>query len=128
MIFDTTFLIDLHREAIRKKPARAFSFLERHQEMAVRISLVTYAEFAEGFGPESCDSFLDLIRSYEVVDITTAVAWRYAQLSRELRKLGARIGDNDLWIAATAIDAEAPIVTRDQKHFLRVPGFEIIPY
>ena len=128
MIFDTTFLIDLHREAIREKPAKAFSFLDQYREMPMRISLVTYAEFAEGFDPESYDAFLDLIGSYEVIEISKTVAWRYAQLSKELRKLGARIGDNDLWIAATAINLNEPLVTRDRKHFSRVPRLEIIYY
>ncbi len=128
MILDTTFLIDLHREAVRNEPAKAFTFLERNADAPMRISIITYAEFAEGFSAESYDRFLELVSPYEVVDISKPIAWKYAQLSRDLRKQGSRIGDNDLWIAATAIDSGAPLVTRDNRHFPRVAGLTLLSY
>ncbi len=94
----------------------------------MRISIITYAEFAEGFSAESYDRFLELVSPYEVVDISKPIAWKYAQLSRDLRKQGSRIGDNDLWIAATAIDSGAPLVTRDNRHFPRVAGLTLLSY
>lgn len=38
------------------------------------------------------------------------------------------IGSNDLWIAATTVANEMSLVTRNQIHFSRVPGIEVVVY
>ncbi len=38
------------------------------------------------------------------------------------------IGTNDLWIAATALANDMPLVTKNAEHFRRVPGIEIADY
>ena len=49
-------------------------------------------------------------------------------MSRMLRATVSRLGDNDLWIAATALDAGEPLVARDREHFGRVPGLTVAGY
>jgi predicted nucleic acid-binding protein len=44
----------------------------------------------------------------------------YAQLFVQLRRAGSPIPDNDLWIAALALEHNLLLVTRDQ-HFQRIP-------
>ena len=41
---------------------------------------------------------------------------------------GLLIDANDLWIAATALAFEMPVVTRNERHFARVPGLDVIGY
>jgi predicted nucleic acid-binding protein len=36
------------------------------------------------------------------------------------------LGDNDIWIAATALELDAPLVTRDRTHFERGPELPIV--
>jgi predicted nucleic acid-binding protein len=38
------------------------------------------------------------------------------------------IGSNDLWIAATALEREMALVTRNTAEFSRVPGLKIKGY
>ena len=128
MLLDTTFLIDVQREAVRKSPGPAFRFLRTRPESPVRISVVTYAEFAEGFPFEQKDLCSELLQPYQVLDISPDIAWQYAQVSRRLRQLGRRIGDNDLWIACTALHGDLELVTRDAGHFRRVPNLKVIEY
>ena len=128
MLLDTTFLIDLQREAVRRSPGPAFRFLRTRPESPVRISVVTYAEFAEGFPPEQKDLCSELLQPYQVLDISPDIAWKYGQISRRLRQLGRRIGDNDLWIACTALHSELELVTRDAEHFRRVPNLHVVDY
>lgn len=128
MIFDTTFLIDLHRESRRGKPGPAFRFLEEHPDTAMQISVITYAEFAEGFDVEQESLCAELLRAYEILPLDEAVAWVYARSSRTLRGRGARLGDNDIWIAATALCYQTELVTRDAGHFRRIPGLTVIDY
>ena len=45
----------------------------------------------------------------------------YGCIKREVEKRGLTLGENDLWIAATAMALDAILVTRDSD-FQRVPG------
>ena len=48
----------------------------------------------------------------------------YAQVTVALRRQGMPIPDNDVWIAAVALQYALPLVTRD-AHFERVPGLDV---
>jgi len=45
---------------------------------------------------------------------------RYAAFHTFMKRGGFSIGDNDLWIAALALEHDLLLVTRDQ-HFQRIP-------
>ena len=47
-------------------------------------------------------------------------AEHYARLFVQLKRAGTPIPDDDLWIAALALEHDLPLITRDQ-HFERVP-------
>ena len=128
MLFDTTFLIDLQREAVRRAPGKAFGFLEARGDAPVLISIITYGEMSEGFTADARADFLSLMEPYQVIGLTQEIAWRYGQISRRLRQDGASIGDNDLWIACTALEVDAELVTRDRRHFDRVSGLRLATY
>jgi len=128
MLFDTTFLIDLQREVLKRAPGKAFAFLEAHSDSPVWISIITYGEMAEGFSSGAREDFLSLMQPYHVVGLTAEIAWRYGQLSRLLRANGASLGDNDLWIACTALEMDAQLVTRDRRHFDRIPALRLVTY
>ncbi len=60
----------------------------------------------------------------DVIDISAGVSERYGDLKQQLRAAGKPIPDNDLWIAATAIEHHLVLVTRD-KHFESTPGLAV---
>ena len=128
MILDTTFLIDLYREARRGEEGPAVTFLAAHPEEPAHLSIVTVGEFAEGFPPSEKDLCADILRHYALLDITESVGWKYAEISRRLRARGERIGDNDLWIAATALTHEYPLATRNVADFRRIEHLRVISY
>jgi tRNA(fMet)-specific endonuclease VapC len=49
------------------------------------------------------------------------VAWRYGEIKRGLRDKGRPIPENDIWIAAAAIEHNLTLVTRD-GHFAEIAG------
>ena len=57
-----------------------------------------------------------------------AVALAYAEASRSLRERGERIGDNDLWIAATALANSHALVTRNRNDFRRIEHIQLLFY
>ncbi|MBI4026981.1 MAG: type II toxin-antitoxin system VapC family toxin [Verrucomicrobia bacterium] len=68
--------------------------------------------------------FLPLV---EVIHITQGTAETYGRIKAVLETRGQAIPDNDLWIAATALEYGLPLVSRDQ-HFHRVPGLSVLPW
>jgi predicted nucleic acid-binding protein len=53
--------------------------------------------------------------------ITLQIAEGYGRLKASLENQGITLQDNDLWIAATALNLQAILVTRDHV-FGRIPG------
>ena len=128
MIVDTTFLIDLEREIARRRPGPAMDFLARNPEQTMRVSVITFGELAEGYEDQSTPGLEELIAPYGIVEITRAIGSRYAAISQVLRSTGSRWGDNDLWIAATALEVGEALVTRDLVHFSRISGLAVLGY
>jgi tRNA(fMet)-specific endonuclease VapC len=57
-----------------------------------------------------------------VVEITPAIIETYAALRADLEKLGRRIDEFDLIIAATALYLSYTLVTNNERHFCNIPG------
>jgi predicted nucleic acid-binding protein len=94
------------------------------------IILVTYGEIYEGilYSRDSRDServFNRFLRDVTVVPMTRLIVRRFAQLRGQLRAAGNIISDFDLLIAATAIQYNPTFVTRNKRHFARVPGLTL---
>jgi predicted nucleic acid-binding protein len=128
LILETTFLIDLEREALRSAPGPAHQFLEDHASARLHMALVTAGELAAGPRLSGRPTWESLIGRFEVIPPDVDVAWRFGQTFRYLKENGLLIGANDLWIAATALEAGMPLVTRNQGHFRRVPELEVLGY
>jgi len=62
-----------------------------------------------------------------VLGCSMETADHYGEIKLALRRAGTPIPDNDMWIAATALEYKLPIVTND-KHFTYIDGLEIIRY
>jgi tRNA(fMet)-specific endonuclease VapC len=60
----------------------------------------------------------------QVEPVSISISEEYGRLKAALEVQGLNLGDNDLWIAATAISLACTFVTRDLI-FLRVPGLTV---
>lgn len=58
---------------------------------------------------------------------TDQTADEYARLKQRLALAGTPIPENDMWIAAYALEHGLPLVTRD-AHFTRVPGLTVFDW
>lgn len=67
----------------------------------------------------------ELLRELRVLETTTRTTAVYARVRHQLRVAGTPIPENDVWIAATAMEHALPLVTRD-KHFNLVRGLEVV--
>lgn len=133
---DTTFLIDLQlerrssaeRTSPESAPGPAHDLLRRDPDVELFLSVVALGEFAEGFG-DANDPVLRVVRDYHThLDIDERTALVYGRITRDLRDRGTLIGSNDLWIAATSVRHDIPLVTANATDFRRVPGLEVVTY
>lgn len=127
--FDTTFLIDLQRERLRRKTeGPAHRFLRSSPDAELYLSAVTLGEFAAGFAGTEHPIVRALRDSHILLPVDEETALLFSGIVRELRDRGELIGTNDLWIGSSALRYGLPVVTADVDHFRRIEGLEVIHY
>ena len=125
-ILDTCFLIHLQREWVRKQHGPATRYLEHHSGVEFAVSVISMLEFLEGYGhPADAERFLS---PFPQLPVTTEVARIGSRIRRDLRQRGEMIGDFDILIAATAIEAGRGLVTDNTRHFKRIEGLVVEEY
>ncbi|MGH2354525.1 MAG: type II toxin-antitoxin system VapC family toxin [Chloroflexota bacterium] len=96
----------------------------------VYVSVISVAELFFGAQlsaqPDASEQAVrSLLSGMQVLPLREAEAETFAKLMAHLRRVGAIISDNDLYIAATALVGQHTIVTHNLAHFRRVPGLAV---
>ena len=125
---DTTFLIDLQREMESGRSGRAAQWIEQNGEEEAGISAVAWGEFLEGLRDRSHPIVQELTGRYSVWPLEEEAAEVYGRVVRGLRQQGRLVGSNDLWIACTALQRGAALLTRNVEEMARVPGLRVMGY
>ncbi len=128
LILETTFLIDVEREHNRGTPGPAVAFLETREDARLYVTFTVAGELAAGASLGDRARWENFLAPFHVLPFTADVSWEYGRAYRFLADNGLLIGANDLWIAATGLAYRMPIVTRNQQHYRRVPGLEVLDY
>lgn len=113
-----------------KGRAEAVSLLSALAPQGLSISLITYGEIYEGIyysrnSVISESGFVGFLQAVDVLPLDNAIMRQFAHLRGQLRAQGNIIGDFDLLIAATAIVHQLTLITRNKRHFQRVPGLTL---
>jgi predicted nucleic acid-binding protein len=122
LLLDTSFLIEFEDELAHRRMGPAHGALAAHRRQTAAISIITLGEFAESFTDPR--AFVEFLAPFRVVALSRAIAWRTAALQSSLSR---RLGENDAWIAATALSYEATLLGRD-KAFERVPRLDYLSF
>ena len=128
LILETTFLVDLEREVRSGGRGPAQETLERHGDDRLYLTFTIAGELACGASLSDRERWETFVSPFHVLPATREVCWEYGKAYRYLRGAGQLIGANDLWIAATALANDMPVVTRNEGHFRRVPGLAVVEY
>lgn len=125
LVIDTNLLISLLWRGDTGEP-----FFDEYDEMILPATVL--GEFKAGLFPtragdrnrNALDVFLQKA-TVRVVPITDRTSDLYAKIYQELRKKGKPIPQNDMWIAASALENGADLATGD-AHFRHVPMLTVI--
>ena len=103
---------------------------DRLDKATLAISVIALAELRGGqirakFGPAKIERARRVIDTYLPVPLDLEVSETWAQLWAWAKTNAKAIGDNDLWIAATAKSRGWPLVGCD-RDFIGIPDLEYI--
>jgi predicted nucleic acid-binding protein len=120
LLLDTSALIDLERELASRRVGAVRAFLGERRSEELACSTVTVGELAAGENETAVRVLLQHLRK---LPLSEAIAYRAGALDRQQRSQGRRLGENDTWIAATALHYSATLVYSDGD-FDRLKGLK----
>lgn len=127
-VLDSDICVDLHRGH-----GPSIDLVDRLESQGpLAVTAITVHELVQGIraaaDPERENLVLQrLLSAFDVLEFNGASGWIAGRVSAELIASGKPIGDLDTMIAACAIAHGGLLVTRNVKHFQRVPGIRMHP-
>lgn len=132
-LLDTSVVVDIDRGGVDERVARL------DDEGRHAVSVVTVTELRLGVnlqyerGTEAHETAMAalerLCARFDVVDATRAVAVRAADVIATLREKGRRLDDlHDVYIAATGLSEQLPVLTANVDDFDRVDGLRVVDW
>ena len=124
-LVDTDWIID----ALVPVPP-ALDLLDSLSRGGLAVSIITLAELFEGAyrSPNPADGLRAIrafLSGYGILNLSEAIIEVFARTRADLRRQGQSLADLDLLIAATALTYDLILVTRNRRHFGRVPGLRL---
>lgn len=130
---DTSFLVDLIRETRRGVDGPALTWLNSNAQEQLAISTPVLCELMVGAAlhavpEEEKKRVRRVCGGLPVVAVDEQVPDVYADFAAKLIQQGTSLATMDLLIASVAAVAGAALLTRNARHFERIPGLRVITY
>jgi len=122
LLLDASFLIALSREEEQSRAGSAVAFLRANPGRRTVVSLVAAGEFLEA--ADDLNAALHFLRRHTLIGLSLAIARKGAELQSRLNQ---RLGENDAWLAATALAHGFTLVSAD-RGFARVPRLHLVDF
>lgn len=108
----------------------ALDLVAQLRQQGLAVSIVSYGEVFEGAfkssdPPGRLARFRAYLDDFAVIPLSDPIMESFARIRADLRGSGRLISDLDILIAATAIHHDLTLITRNLRHFERVPGLAI---
>jgi tRNA(fMet)-specific endonuclease VapC len=134
-LLDTTVLVDFMKETKKGSSGRATTKLDElaRQGEPLRIAIFTVGELfvgvSKGTQPKRERRAVETCLSrFEILPFERSTAEIFGAIVGALEKLGLAISDMDALIASVALEHAERLVTRNTKHFTRIPGLAVDGY
>jgi predicted nucleic acid-binding protein len=123
MVIDTGIFIE-HLRAKDKLGTTLYKISDNTELFISSVSL--YELYMGATNKEKENDVKNITGDLSVLPFTDTVAQKAAQIYHQLRQSNQMIEFRDIFIAATCIVNEMPIVTLNKKHFKRIDGLKIL--
>jgi tRNA(fMet)-specific endonuclease VapC len=125
ILLDTSILIEYFRKTDKSK-SLLYKITEEQPKCKFCVSAVTKFEINMGIDLKQqafWNLFFQSIKTLSFDDDTATIA---ASLNIELKKKRKQIAIPDLFIAATALQANLKLATHNRKHFDQIPALRLV--
>ena len=125
-ILDTSPCIDI----LRNRESAVKDRLARHDPSDIYLCSIVVAELLYGARKSASTAknlalVLEFCEPFVSMPFDDRCAHQYALIRLDLERAGARIGANDLFIAAVAKTHDLILVTHNTNEFRRIPGLQV---
>lgn len=124
MLVDTSVLIDYFR---RKDKGRALLHKLAEDGCTLKLSVITEFEVYVGATMDQLAYWDQVLEHIEVLPLGSREVRRAASIQAEMKRQRKQAALPDLFIAATALEADLPVATLNKKHFETLPGIRLFP-
>ncbi|MEK6910611.1 MAG: type II toxin-antitoxin system VapC family toxin [Nanoarchaeota archaeon] len=131
MVFlDTSFVIDYLRG--RENARKVYQNFKISGE-SLNISAIVITELITGaYVSKKTEEEISKVKNFlaetSIFDFTEDDAFEAGKIEAQLMKKGDSIEPEDIMIASTALLNEETLVTRNKKHFEKIPNLKIVSY
>lgn len=132
-LLDTSVVVDIDRGGVSDRVAK-LDAEGRHAISAVtvtelRLGVEKRYENGSDTYREAMDGLDRLLARFEIVEVSRPVATAAAKIIDDLRRDGNSLNDlHDVYIAATAVTEQAPVITANVDHFTRIEGVDVVDW
>jgi tRNA(fMet)-specific endonuclease VapC len=123
VVVDTSVLIDYFRKTDKANSVLIALF---DQGYDFCISAITHYEIYSGATASQLPFWQQVLDRVKVLSFDEAVSQAAVDINNSLKSKRKQIGMADLFIAATAIANNMPLVTLNKKHFDRIDGLTLL--
>lgn len=108
----------------------AVSALEQHAQDTLAVSIISFGELFDGAydlpdPDQRLASFRRFLSGFTVLGLNDPIMELFARHRYRLRREGNIIPDMDLLIGATALHYNLTLMTRNLRHFSRIPDLKL---
>jgi tRNA(fMet)-specific endonuclease VapC len=122
---------DVFSFLMRPHDTRSAIYAKRVAGKLIAVSFVTVGELLFGakkrkWGATKVAELERRLRGAVIVPYDRALCDTYGRLKAETRAKGITVTDNDMWIAASAVRHNIPLVSHNRRHFECIPDLVLI--
>jgi len=125
VLIETTVIIDYLRTRHRATITNFEKAIATSDECFLSAITIYEVEFGAARAGRISD-LTNVLPYVEILPIDKIVAEQAARIHADLVSLNREIGVKDVFIAATLMVNELPILTYNIEHFRRVPGLQVV--
>ncbi len=123
ILIDTSIIIEFLR---KKEKQDTYLWKIKEKDFSCFISAITVFELYAGAITDRHKQDLEkLLRWIEIIPFTQEIAKRSAEIYKKLKAANQLIEFRDIFIGATALETELPLITLNEVHFNRIKGIKI---
>jgi len=126
VLLDTTVVVD-HFRAKNPSIAQRLKGVETVYLPLTALGELLYGAYNSGFQAKGLRQVEEFLRICAVLEPGERTAHIYGRIKTDLSRSGKPIPQNDVWIAAVALEHNLPLATRD-PHFSQIAGLTVLQW